>query len=380
MSSLHAFAHLASWSAGYWVTWACFLLAAFLLDLFDISLPRGDSVGVTGAIGAAALLLLGPAQATIVFLGSAMAAHLVRRGVDSRRRLGVVARSRSWALAVSTVLYVWLAAGRFSPYDYVVSALIPAVFLLVEMAAAQVAVCFRSGRSLMRQLRSSFYGQAPLLVAGWSASVLILITYGRMGPWSLIPVVVLLLLMRQSFALLLDIRETYRTTVEVLVEAAESEDPRRFGHAERTAALARGISMHLGMSVSQVERISYAALLHDVDALGGRQRRTVADGVDAATGRSSAVFEGVEFFADVLPILTACDGLWSQDRPPSDDDLAAAMIVALASDADSATDTGLAQAHGGAAVDRVSPHVSAQTKARVVGAALSLGLQIPAVR
>ena len=49
-----------------------------------------------------------------------------------------------------------------------------------------------------------------------------------MGPWSLIPVVALLLLMRQSYALFLDIRETYRTTVEVLVEAAESQDDRRY--------------------------------------------------------------------------------------------------------------------------------------------------------
>ena len=47
-----------------------------------------------------------------------------------------------------------------------------------------------------------------------------------MGSWSLIPVVALLLLMRQSYALFLDIRETYRTTVEVLVEAAESQDRR----------------------------------------------------------------------------------------------------------------------------------------------------------
>ena len=39
--------------------------------------------------------------------------------------------------------------------------------------------------------------------------------------------VALLLLMRQSYALFLDIRETYRTTVEVLVEAAESQDERQ---------------------------------------------------------------------------------------------------------------------------------------------------------
>ncbi len=89
-----------------------------------------------------------------------------------------------------------------------------------------------------------------------------------MGAWSLIPVVALLFLMRQSYAMLLDIRELYRTTVEVLVEAAEAKMHGRVGHAERTAAAARAIAMRIGLSAQRVERISYAALLHDVDAIG----------------------------------------------------------------------------------------------------------------
>ena len=79
--------------------------------------------------------------------------------------------------------------------------------------------------------------------------------------------VALLLLMRQSYVLFLDIRETYRTTVEVLVEAAESQDSRRAGHSDRTAVLARSIAMGCGLSASEVELIGYAALLHDIGEL-----------------------------------------------------------------------------------------------------------------
>ena len=42
-------------SAALW-----FFLAVLLLDSFDISLPRGDSIGVSGALSAAAVILLGP--------------------------------------------------------------------------------------------------------------------------------------------------------------------------------------------------------------------------------------------------------------------------------------------------------------------------------
>ena len=63
-----------------------------------------------------------------------------------------------------------------------------------------------------------------------------------------------------------------------------------------------------------------------------------------------------------------------------DDDLLAAMVVALASDSDAAEHVEVAEAHVWTAVDRVSPCVSSGVKAKVVGAALSLGYKIPAVR
>ena len=232
-------------------------------------MPRGDAVNVTGALCAAALLILGPTQAAAICLISAVIAHVMRRGVRSPRRLAITLVARGAGLLVGTGLYFGLGVGGSSWHRYLVAAAIPAAFILGELLAAQTAASIGTGRQLTRLLRGNLVGQAPLLMAQWSASLLLLITYNsQMGPWSLVPVVALLLLMRQSYALLLSTRETYRTTVEVLVEAAESEDGRRVGHADRTAVIARTIATRLGMAVSAVERISYVALLHDVDALG----------------------------------------------------------------------------------------------------------------
>jgi hypothetical protein len=236
--------------------------------------------------------------------------------------------------------------------------------------------------------------QAPLLVAQWSASVLLLITYVGIGEttrgqgshlgmslYSLVPVVALLFLIRQSYAMLMDIRELYRATVEVLVEAAEGQDARRQGHSERTAAAARAIAMRIGLPASRVERISYAALLHDVDAISNTSdlvERDDQSGPVLAVGTSSAVFEGVHFFDDVLPIIRICDG-YLPDGPPHDEDLLAGLIVAIASDVDAAGNADVASAHAGNSVDRVAPWVSPSAKSVVVGAALALGYQIPAV-
>ena len=366
-----------------WYPTVWFLIAAFTLDLFDISLPRGDAIGVSGALTAAALLLLGPAEAAAICLLSEILAFAARRRVQTAQRLITMLSARTGALIASAIV-MW-AVEVYLPLraQWLAIALVPATFLLVELLAAQAVTSAGTGRPLGRLLSGNLYMQAPLLVAQWSAAELLLITFGRMGSWSLILVVVLLLLMRQSYSVLLEIRETYRTTVEVLVEAAESQDDRRLGHSDRTAEIARSIGMRLGLNIGEVERISYAALLHDVDALS---TRTVTSPLEASvramsgSGRSSAMFEGVDFFADVLPVLRLCDGDAEQAKGAADDDLLAAMVVALASDSDAAEHVEVAEAHIWTAVDRVSPCVSSGVKAKVVGAALSLGYKIPAVR
>ena len=253
---------------------------------------------------------------------------------------------------------------------------VPAVFLAVETVSAQAALSIMTARPFLRLVRGNLSSQTPILAAQWSASALLLLIYEGMGPWSLIPVLALLLLMRQSYALFLDIRETYRTTVEVLVEAAESQDSRRIGHSDRTAVIARAISMRVGLNAVDVEQISYAALLHDLGALS---EQPADESAGASPEASSAdVIRGVEFFSAVEPILRLCDA-GSTHGPTDERDLIAALIVSLASDIDAAYSADVAAAHQGGSLDRVSPLVPAADKARVVSAALELGYRIPAV-
>ena len=356
-----------------------FLMAVLLLDSFDISLPRGDSIGVSGALNAAAVVVLGPLPAALICIGSVIVTHIVRYRAMERRRIVGAILGRSAALATSA-----LSAFAFSYYPptyggMVSATLVPAVFLMTELTTSQLVAAVGTGRPLGRLVRGNLSVQSPLLIAQWSTSVLLLIAFTGMGSWSLIPVVALLFLMRQSYAMLKDIRELYRTTVEVLVEAAEGQDSRRVGHAERTACTAREIATRLGLAPNQVERISYAALLHDVDAIGTPTEVSGIDDQGSVPGSSSAVFDGVHFFDDVLPIIRVCDGDFSDGSPPAESDLLAGLIVALASDADAVEHADVAAAHSGKSIDRVGPRASASMKSLVVGAALALGYRIPAV-
>lgn len=355
-------------AAGSILAWL--MLSGVLLDLLDISLPRGDSVGVSGAVFAAGMLIADPAAIGFLAVISVVLSHVVRMGSASSSRMVGLLVSRAAALLAS---YQMVTLAPMVGLAGMMPIVVPAVYLAVELTVAQLQASVISGRSLGRLLVGSARSQAPLLVAQWSAAVLLLVTFGGMGAWSLIPVVALLLLMRQSYALFLDIRETYRTTVEVLVEAAESQDRRRVGHADRTASVARAIAMSMGLPAGEVERISYAALLHD---LGELSLEAGAEGDVSAVVPPADIVSGVAFFDPVERILRACDGRRSDC---SQDDMRAALIVALASDIDANSDEAVFAAHGGRQMRQMLLGVEPTLLARVSNVALQLGYQIPLV-
>jgi hypothetical protein len=349
-----------------------FLAAFVLLDFYDISLPRGDSIGVVGALGAAALVILGPLPTTILMFCSEIAASALRRKSFRLRQFLSSLGSRLGAIGVAAALLHLYQTTDNPLWQMIV---VPGLFLLTDLVVAQALLAVTTGRSVWRLIRGNLDSQAPLVVAQWSTSVLMLVTYGHMTTWSLIPVVALLLLMRQSYALFLDVRETYRTTVEVLVEAAESQDARRHGHAERTAFLARAIAMRIGLSATEVERISYAALLHDLGELSEADPST---GTDVSRLSAADVVRGVEFLKRVEPILRISSGN-ADNQSYSEEDLLAGMIVALANDIDADYHDEVAAAHTTPLLHRTSAYMTPAIKAKAVGAALGLGYRVPAV-
>ena len=190
------------WSAALW-----FALAIGLMDRFDISLPRGDSIGVSGALVAAGAMVAG--------LFSSL--RPVNGGIGFRAYwswwTGILAPSRGpFVTRAAALASLWLLgpfwvgeAGAELPVHWLVG--VPTVYLLAEVFAAQAYMAHESGRPFHRLLVGNYRRQGPLVAAQVSASVLATITYPDMKAWSLVLVVALLLLMRQSLALLLEIRE-----------------------------------------------------------------------------------------------------------------------------------------------------------------------------
>lgn len=351
-----------------WVPLISFAAAILVLSIFDIALPRGDTIGVGGTLDAVAIVVMGPvAAAASCVLGIALASLTSTANSGRRFRYDAVV-ARIIGIAISACI---MAVGSPPQNEkaWLMTFVVVTVYLASELTVIQVIAALRMRRSVLRLIRGNFSRLAPVLFAQLSTGVLAALVYDDMREWSLLLVVALLLLIRQSYSLLLDIGETYRTTVQVLVEAAEGVGAERHGHAERTAHIARDIAMLLGLPPRQVERVNYAALLHDIDALSH-------GGVSSAHPTTAAVLEGVQFFGNVIGILRVLDQVACEH---SQNDVVAAFIVALASEIDATSHVGV---HGGGSkniIGHVGPMTPVPVKARAVAAAIQLGYGVPAL-
>ena len=359
------------------VTVALLFLAILLLDVFDLSLPHGDRIGLDGPIVAAALGVYSPLLVLTLALTARAGAMVFRP-----RRTG-----EDWLIELATTSGgVAAAAIVFIPFRSALSSQNNLALIAVAVACAALLACevllsqIFSARRMRRQFSGLVIGnlrlQGPLLGAEMSASVLLALTYERMGSWALVLVVILLLLLRHSYALLIDVRQTYMNTVEVLVDTAELSDSRRRGHSERTAQLARDIAEEIGLSSRQVEQLSYGALLHDLDMVGLDPEDLEAARPPSAR-QAGRVLAQVGFLSEVVPLLGVLDGDVEVVRRSTPEQRLLSLIIALASDID-------ARAHavpvvGVGEVPRVARLVGPAEKAKVIGATIRLGHSLPAV-
>jgi hypothetical protein len=79
--------------------------------------------------------------------------------------------------------------------------------------------------------------------------------------------VVPILIARRTFASYLELRGAQEQTIETLILALEAKDPYTAGHAQRVATFCEYVGSELGFGPGRMERLRYAALMHDIGKL-----------------------------------------------------------------------------------------------------------------
>lgn len=251
--------------------------AAILSENFALSIP-GYSVSLAFPLTMSAMVLCGPTAAAVVAASAAV------NYADIRRRLAApVIGFNLGQLVLSAVasgwVYVWLGGsvlfdknGSAHALDassfprvlvpLISCALVCAVF---NMSLTSVGFSLKSGKSIRlvsRVLLALLPTQVALAFVGFLIAQVMAISLVGL-PLFTFP----LIIARQAFQRYTELRDAYASTVRSLVGALEAKDTYTAGHSERVATYSVALGASVGLDEASIERLEYAALLHDLGKL-----------------------------------------------------------------------------------------------------------------
>lgn len=240
-------------------------------ELLNVNLPQGGMLSMSSAVIIAALVLYPlPEVLLITAVGVTSAIFIKRKKVNLGEALFWLGE-KTILIVLAAVFYRLLGgtAGEFRITQNLVSLLgLCLVYFAAELTWEQFFFSLRRDVAFKAVFKGSSALLVPAYVALSSLGLLIALMYKYMSVWSLPLLFFPLLVIRYSFKLLLDIKETYKSTIRALATAIEVQDPARRGHAERVAECSISLARELGIHGDRLEQVGNAALLHDIGRIG----------------------------------------------------------------------------------------------------------------
>lgn len=141
-----------------------------------------------------------------------------------------------------------------------------AIYLLLNSMIVAVPVsltCDEPYPRVFRQIAAFNTGGFPFAVLGFGLGWVYLELGAAVVPLLLVPIMIA----RRSFASYLELQASQEQTIETLILALEAKDPYTSGHARRVAMFAEYVGEELGFGPRRMERLRYAALMHDIGKL-----------------------------------------------------------------------------------------------------------------
>ena len=331
---IRAYFHLVTFAAVlmlYWlysspgrIDWLLVLLlgaVCFVAEMLTYKLPNGGSVSLAFAICLAAILLGGPELGVMV----AIAGSVTSRDLASGKPLyQIIFNMSQLGIAAAVAGSVYLGMGGvplyFEPqigvdiWIWLLLVLLTAVtYTAINVGLVVIAIRLVT-KSQFRAIASDalhyIRGLLPLALLGLVIAKLVALA----GFAYLVLLIVPFLVSRQTFMIYQQRQAAYLDTVRSLVAAIEVKDKYTSGHTERVAAYARAVCQHLGLREFEVQRIEWAALLHDIGKVivwgeTLRKQGELSDEEYCEIREHPAIaveiLEEVEFLRDVIPLIAA---------------------------------------------------------------------------
>lgn len=139
-----------------------------------------------------------------------------------------------------------------------------ATMIAVNATAVSAVVALTKDKQFLKLLRSSTVASAKLFLLTAFVTFYFAWLYVRVGAAGAAALALPLLAIRQLYRTTLDLTRVSEELLDLMVAAIEARDPYTSGHSRRVSRASRIIAESLGRTSTEVERITVAALLHDV--------------------------------------------------------------------------------------------------------------------
>jgi putative nucleotidyltransferase with HDIG domain len=172
-------------------------------------------------------------------------------------------------LAILAGAHLYLLLGGPLPPNSLNDALFPFVglvlgFFAVNSAAVSGVIALSEGRRFSDVWVKNTGSLVAYHLVASALGLGIAWLYLGVGVWGIAAVVVPILFLRHTILINVQLQETNRELLELMVKSIEARDPYTSGHSQRVSEFARTLARQIGLGFREIEQVATAALLHDV--------------------------------------------------------------------------------------------------------------------
>jgi putative nucleotidyltransferase with HDIG domain len=226
----------------------------------------GSSTGSVSFIPVLASAAISPHWVSVV---AVVASSLTGQIVAKRNKLRTIFNpaQEAFALALAILAYRWLGG---VPLHRIADSSSLSLFALFLVFFTTNSICVSGALGIVGQRsawviwKENTLSALPYDFLSLPAILFFVWTYTQYGTVGAFVFAVPLLGIRQLYKVTGQLEQTNKELLELMVAAIEARDPYTSGHSRRVAEKARIIARAVGLREREIERLSAAALLHDV--------------------------------------------------------------------------------------------------------------------
>ncbi len=251
-----------------------FTITIFLTDLIVIDIPREGTVWASVAIILSAVFLGSNIIGALMIMFAILLSTGLTAILPKKNLLYVASEGAKRILAVGAgslcILFWEMIGGNIKVFwsFLLAAAIASSVYFIVERVIESLAFSIEQGLSFklsfIRKLRLLTFVYYTFAIVAFLMAMM----FKYMGLWSIFIFSLPLVVIGQAFRLYVNIKQTYTSTLKALSATVEAHDKSRIGHAQRVSDCCLGIGRELGFYGDDLEKLNYAAMLHDIGKLG----------------------------------------------------------------------------------------------------------------